>query len=113
MLLVVFVAASRLAAGKHHGGCTDTTPWDNNSGKVALSTPSFARTVQSVRALSGASGPVSTLPSAIAACAARVAPVRAQAAVLPLLALRLRTSLAKGSTKSVPWDELSRLRGTS
>ena len=33
MLLVVFVAASRLAAGKHHGGCTDTTPWDNNSGK--------------------------------------------------------------------------------
>ena len=33
MLLVVVSAASRLVASKHHGGCTDTTPWDNNSGK--------------------------------------------------------------------------------
>ena len=41
MLLVVVSAASRLTSGKHHGGCTDTTAWDNNSGKGCTAYATF------------------------------------------------------------------------
>ena len=32
---------SRFATGKHHGKCTDTTPWDNNSGKGCIDYAAF------------------------------------------------------------------------
>ena len=41
MLFVVVSATSRLSAGKHHGQCTDTIQWDNNSGKGCTAYATF------------------------------------------------------------------------